>query len=55
VKRRIDHVAVEVDDVDAAAAELRAHGVRFGGTVAPRQSGRRSCVRHRQAFTAPAA
>ena len=26
---RIDHVAVEVDDVDAAAAELRAHGVAF--------------------------
>jgi catechol 2,3-dioxygenase-like lactoylglutathione lyase family enzyme len=26
---RIDHVAVEVEDVDAAAAELRGHGVRF--------------------------
>lgn len=26
---RIDHVAVEVDDLDAAAAELRAHGVGF--------------------------
>jgi methylmalonyl-CoA/ethylmalonyl-CoA epimerase len=26
---RIDHVAVEVDDVEAAAAELRAQGVDF--------------------------
>ncbi|HEY8643828.1 MAG TPA: VOC family protein [Candidatus Dormibacteraeota bacterium] len=26
---RIDHIAVEVDDVDAAAAELQGHGVRF--------------------------
>ena len=26
---RIDHVAVEVDDVDAAAVELRAQGVDF--------------------------
>jgi methylmalonyl-CoA/ethylmalonyl-CoA epimerase len=26
---RLDHVAVEVDDIDAAAAELRAQGVRF--------------------------
>ena len=32
---RIDHVAVEVDDLDAEAERLRGHGVRFQGPVKP--------------------
>lgn len=32
---RLDHVAVEVDDLDATAERLRARGVRFQGPVKP--------------------
>ncbi len=32
---RIDHVAVEVDDLDAEAARLAAHGVEFQGPLDP--------------------
>ena len=32
---RIDHVAVEVDDLEAEAERLRGHGVRFQGPLKP--------------------
>jgi methylmalonyl-CoA/ethylmalonyl-CoA epimerase len=32
---RIDHVAVEVDDLDAEAERLKEHGVRFQGPSRP--------------------
>jgi catechol 2,3-dioxygenase-like lactoylglutathione lyase family enzyme len=32
---RVDHIAVEVDDLDAEAARLREHGVRFAGPLKP--------------------
>src|SRR3954454_7508374 len=32
---RIDHIAVEVDDLDAEAARLAGHGVRFQGPLDP--------------------
>ena len=32
---RVDHIAVEVDDLDAEAARLREHGVRFQGPLKP--------------------
>jgi hypothetical protein len=32
---RLDHVAVEVGDLDGEAARLRRHGVRFQGPVRP--------------------
>jgi catechol 2,3-dioxygenase-like lactoylglutathione lyase family enzyme len=36
---RIDHVAVEVDDLDAEAERLRGQGVRFQGPLAPEEIG----------------
>ena len=35
VPARLDHVAVEVDDLDAEAARLAAHGVEFQGPLDP--------------------
>jgi catechol 2,3-dioxygenase-like lactoylglutathione lyase family enzyme len=32
---RIDHIAVEVDDLDAEVERLSAHGVRFSGPLDP--------------------
>ena len=32
---RIDHIAVEVDDLDAEATRLRRHGVQFQGPLDP--------------------
>ena len=34
-KTRIDHIAVEVDDLDAEVERLSAHGVRFQGPLDP--------------------
>jgi catechol 2,3-dioxygenase-like lactoylglutathione lyase family enzyme len=34
---RIDHVAVEVDDLDTDAARLHGHGVRFTGPLSPEE------------------
>jgi catechol 2,3-dioxygenase-like lactoylglutathione lyase family enzyme len=34
---RLDHFAVEVDDLDAEAERLRGHGVRFRGPLTPEQ------------------
>lgn len=34
---RIDHVAVEVDDLDAESERLGAHGVRFTGPLSPEE------------------
>ena len=34
-RARIDHVAVEVEDLEAQADRLAAHGVRFQGPVRP--------------------
>ena len=34
---RLDHVAVEVDDLDAEAERLRGHGVRFRGPLSPEE------------------
>ena len=32
---RLDHIAVEVDDLEADAERLRGHGVRFQGPRVP--------------------
>ena len=34
---RIDHVAVQVDDLEAEAERLRGHGVRFQGALSPEE------------------